>query len=215
MSIRIDVVSDTVCPWCFVGKRRLEQAMAKRPEIDFDVHWHPFQLNENVPEDGVDRDTFYREKFGGHAQVKGITEQLTAVGKTMDIDFDFAAIKVQPNTRLSHVLIDLAEGEAQSAVKENLLSAFFEHGKDIGNQDVLVDIGQQAGLSEDMVRRGLQDPGLLKNVEDRSLAARSMGISGVPTFIFNRSQGFSGAQDEQHFLTIFDQLEKQPGPTPP
>ncbi len=204
--MRIDIVSDTVCPWCFVGKRRMERAMEQRPDLEFDVHWHPFQLNENVPLEGVDRKTFYREKFGGDERVRAITRQLCEIGATLDIQFDFDGVKVQPNTRLSHCLIDLAEGPKQSDVKEAVLSAFFEQGLDIGDPEVLTRLGAAAGLEPDLVRAQLNDPQRGARIEERARAARSMGISGVPTFILNRSQGFSGAQEEQLFLDLFDEL---------
>ena len=211
--MRIDIVSDTVCPWCFVGKRRLERAMAMRPHLDFEVHWHPFQLNPDVPDQGVDRETYYKEKFGGPEKVAAITEQLATVGAELNIDFDFAAVKVQPNTRLSHCLIALAEGPNQSAVKEAILSAFFENGKDIGDLNVLCKIANDAGFDADQVRSLLASEQLLTQVTERADMARSAGISGVPTFIFDSEQGFSGAQPEQVFLEVFDQLAADPHAT--
>lgn len=204
--MRIDIVSDTVCPWCFVGKRRLERAMAMRPELNFEVFWHPFQLNPDVPEQGVDRDTYYKEKFGGDEKVAAITSQLADVGRELDIQFDFDAVKVQPNTRLSHCLIAIAQGPQQSAVKEAVLSAFFEQGKNIGDPEVLFEIAREAGLDEDRVRTVLASDELNTQVGERAEMARASGISGVPTFIFDSAQGFSGAQPEDAFVEIFDQL---------
>jgi predicted DsbA family dithiol-disulfide isomerase len=212
--MRIDIVSDTVCPWCFVGKRRLERAMAQRPKLEFEVHWHPFQLNPDVPAGGVDRDTYYAEKFGGRERVAAITEQLAAVGAELDIHFDFDAVKIQPNTRLSHGLIAIAEGPRQSAVKEAILSAFFEQGRDIGNLEVLVTIAHDAGLDADQARAQLCADALKAQIAERAEMARSAGISGVPTFIFDGSQGLSGAQPEHVFLEVFDQLTRNGNPDP-
>jgi predicted DsbA family dithiol-disulfide isomerase len=205
--MRIDIVSDTVCPWCFVGKRRLERAMAMRPDIDFEVFWHPFQLNPDVPDAGVDRDTYYQEKFGGPEKVAAITAQLSDVGRELDIRFNFDAVKVQPNTRLSHCLIAMAQGPQQSAVKEAVLSAFFEQGKDIGDPEVLLGIARDTGLDEDRVRLLLDSEELKTQVGERADMARSSGISGVPTFIFDSAEGFSGAQPEEVFVELFDKLQ--------
>lgn len=204
--MRIDIVSDTVCPWCFVGKRRLERAIAQRPELDFEIHWHPFQLNPDLPEEGVDRQSYYRQKFGDGERVAAITEQLTAIGQELSIQFDFDAVKVQPNTRLSHCLITLAEGPRQSTVKEAILSAFFEQGLDIGNPDVLCDIARDAGLDETQVREMLASEELKSAVGQRAEMAASSGITGVPTFIFDGTEGFSGAQSENVFVEVFDRL---------
>ena len=203
--MRIYVVSDTVCPLCFVGKRRLESAMAQRPEMDFEVHWHPFQLNPDVPSEGVDRATYYAEKFGTGGRIEAMVEQLETIGSELGINFDFSAIKTQPNTRLSHCFISAFEGETQSAVKEAVLSAFFEQGRDIGKREVLLEIAAELGVDEALATASLADAALQAAVADRSEQARASGINGVPTFIFDQLHGFSGAQEEATFLQMFDQ----------
>ena len=203
--MRIDVVSDTVCPWCFVGKRRLERAMTLRPELDFEVHWHPFQLNPDVPSEGVDRKTYYAEKFGTGGRIEAMVGQLKSIGTQLGINFDFEAIKTQPNTRLSHCFISAFEGDTQSAVKEGVLSAFFEQGRDIGDREVLIDIATQLGVDTQLASAALDDSALQAAVSERSEQARAHGINGVPTFIFDQLRGFSGAQDETAFLQMFDQ----------
>lgn len=204
--MRIDVISDTVCPWCYVGKRKMERALALRPEIDFDIHWHPFQLAPDVPDAGVDRQSYYREKFGDGGRIEAMTKRLAEVGKSLGIQFAFDDIAVQPNTRRSHALIALAEGPQQDAVKEAILSAFFEQGLDIGDRDVLVRIGEASGLDGRAVRAALDDAEGLAAVTQHAQAAREMGVSGVPTFIFEQQQAFSGAQDEALFLQVIDEL---------
>jgi predicted DsbA family dithiol-disulfide isomerase len=203
--MRIDVVSDTVCPWCFVGKRRLERAIALRPELAFEVHWHPFQLNPDVPSEGVDRKTYYAEKFGSGGRIEAMVEQLKTIGTELEINFDFEAIQTQPNTRLSHSLISAFEGPSQNAVKEGVLTAFFEQGRDIGSRDVLLDVAAELALDADLARAALDDPALQAAVAERSEQARANGINGVPTFIFDQLTGFSGAQEETSFLQMFDQ----------
>ena len=203
--MRIDVISDTVCPWCFVGKRRLERAMDLRPELDFEVHWHPFQLNPDVPSEGVDRATYYAEKFGSGGRIESMVEQLKSIGTELGINFDFEAIKIQPNTRLSHCFISAFEGDTQSAVKEAVLSAFFEQGRDIGDRDVLMDIATQLGVDTQLASAALDDSVLQAAVAEQSEQARANGINGVPTFIFDQLRGFSGAQEETTFLQMFDQ----------
>lgn len=203
--MRIDVVSDTVCPWCFVGKRRLERAIALRPESDFEVHWHPFQLNPDVPSEGVDRKAYYAEKFGTGGRIEAMVGQLNSIGTELGIHFDFEAIETQPNTRLSHCFISAFEGPTQSAVKEAVLSAFFEQGRDIGNRDVLMEVADQLELDADLASAALDDSALRAAVGERSEQARANGISGVPTFIFDQLRGFSGAQEETTFLQMFDE----------
>lgn len=204
--MRIDVISDTVCPWCYVGKRKMERALAQRPDIDFEIHWHPFQLAPEVPDDGVDRQTYYREKFGNTGRMEEMVQRLIEAGETLGIQFAFDNIAIQPNTRRSHALIALAEGDQQDAVKEAILSAFFEQGHDIGDRDVLVQIGEAAGLDGAAVRAALDDEEGLASVDRHAQAARGMGVSGVPTFIFDQQQAFSGAQDEALFLQVIDEL---------
>ncbi len=203
--MRIDVVSDTVCPWCFVGKRRLERAMALRPESDFEVHWHPFQLNPDVPSAGVDRKTYYAQKFGDDGRIQAMVEQLKGIGADLDIAFDFEAIKIQPNTRLSHCLISAFEGATQNAVQERVLRAFFEEGRDIGSRDVLIEIAAELHVDTALASAAIDDAALQAAVAERSEQARVNGINGVPTFIFDQRRGFSGAQDEATFLQMFDQ----------
>ncbi len=205
--MQIDVVSDTVCPWCFVGKRRLERAMAIRSELNFDVRWHPFQLNPDVPMEGVDRETYYREKFGDGSRIKAMVDQLKRVGDELEIAFDFEAIKIQPNTQLSHCLISVAQGPAQSTVKEGILSAFFEQGRDIGSADVLLQVAAEVGIDANLAAAAMEDPALGKAVSTGSEQARNMGINGVPTFVFEQTSGFSGAQGEAAFLEAFDEFE--------
>jgi len=203
--MRIDVVSDTVCPWCFVGKRRLERAIALRPELAFEVHWHPFQLNPDVPTEGVDRKAYYAEKFGSSGRIEAMVEQLNTIGTELGINFDFKAIQMQPNTGLSHSLISAFEGPSQNAVKEGVLAAFFEQGRDIGSRDVLLELAAELEMDMDLARAALDDPALQAAVAERSEQARTNGINGVPTFIFDQLRGFSGAQEETTFLQMFDQ----------
>ena len=207
--MRIDVVSDTVCPWCFVGKRRLERAIAQRPELDFEIHWHPFQLNPDVAEAGVDRKSYYHDKFGDSERIAAMTSRLSTLGEALDIHFDFDAIEVQPNTQASHCLLALAEGPGQNDVKEAILSAFFEHGLDIGNVDVLCDIAESAGMDAAAVRDALENKRMQPQVTQRAESARSMGISGVPTFVFDGKHAISGAQEETVFVEVFDRLSAE------
>ena len=206
--MQIDVVSDTVCPWCFVGKRRLDRAMVLRPELSFAVRWHPFQLNPDAPMQGVDRETYYREKFGDGSRIKKMVDQLKGIGDELEIAFDFDAIKIQPNTQLSHCLISTVEGPDQSALKEGILSAFFEQGRDIGSAEVLLQIAAEVGVDANLASAAVTDLALREAVGAGSEKARSMGINGVPTFIFEQTSGFSGAQEEAAFLQAFDEVEK-------
>ena len=152
--------------------------------------------------------TYYREKFGDGGRIEAMVEQLQRIGDDLAIAFDFDAIKIQPNTQLSHCLIAAFSGAEQSAIKEGVLSAFFEQGRDIGSTDVLKAIAAEAGVDESLADAALSDLGLRQAVRAGAEQARSMGINGVPTFIFEQTSGFSGAQEEAAFLQAFDELAR-------
>ncbi len=207
MNIRIDVVSDTVCPWCYVGKRTLDLVIADRPDLDFEVHWHPFQLNPDVPDAGVDRQTYWKEKFGDSDRMEAMVENLRERGSRIDIDFQFDRISVQPNTLRSHVLIALAaEHGVQHAVKESILAAFFEEGQDIGDIDVLAELGERSGLPRSKVIAALNDSELLDQTQAAAESARQAGITGVPSFIFNSRHLVPGAIEAPALASLIDQV---------
>lgn len=200
--IVIDVVSDVVCPWCYIGKRRLEAAIAQLresdPDLPFAIRWHPFQLNPDLPPEGVDRKAYLEAKFGGPDRAKQIYERVTAAGRTVDIPFAFDAIARQPNTLDAHRLVAWAqsrnEGDADALV-EGLFRANFLEGRYVGDRDELADIAVAAGYDPDDARAFLASDELRDAVAQADVRAREMGIGGVPFFIFDGKTAVSGAQE--------------------
>lgn len=200
MTVQIEVVSDVVCPWCFIGKRRLEAALrALREATDAPsvaVAWRPFQLNPDLPDEGMDREAYVRRKFGANAgQVYG---RVSAVGREVGIDFDFTAIRRQPNTLAAHQLIALAGSAGrQDAMVERLFRAYFLEAADLTQSQVLVDLAVQAGLEREVVEADLADSARNWAVANEEQAARAMGVEGVPFFVFDRRLAVSGAQEPE------------------
>jgi predicted DsbA family dithiol-disulfide isomerase len=205
--VHVDIYSDTVCPWCFLGKRRLELAMAARPQYEVHITWRPFELNPEVPVEGVDLPTFNAAKAVDVERAAETNAELLRLGEASGIDFRFDLITRVPNTRRSHLLIALAARSGlQGAVKDRIMRAYFEEGCDIGDPDELVRLGAEAGLAEGAARNAL----ILRIGQDGVVAAERhaqvLGITGVPTFIFDGTYTISGAQEVQIFARVFDQV---------
>ncbi len=216
--ITVDIVSDTVCPWCYIGKRRLEQALAQRPvDIDIHVSWRPFQLNPDIPAEGRDRRVYLAAKFGGDEQAKRIYQTIRDAGNSVGLDFDFEAMDRQPNTVNSHRLIDRAgQLGMQDIIVERLFQAFFMDGRDIGDIKTLADIANDASLDIDETLEYLESDEDVERIHKEDLVARQMGIQGVPCFIINRKYNISGAQDPGVFLSAFEQvMTEEDDPTKP
>lgn len=211
-ALTVDVVSDVVCPWCYIGKRRLEEALAQlrvaEPELPVAVRWHPFQLNPDLPPQGTDRQEYLERKFGGPERAKEIYARVEAAGKTVDIPFAFAAIERQPNTLAAHRLIAWAqsrhEGDADALV-ELLFTAYFIDGLFLGDHEVLVARAAAAGFDPDDARAFLASDALAVEVTEADRRAREMGVSGVPFFIFEGRTAVSGAQDAATLLDAIRQ----------
>jgi len=206
--ISIDIGSDTVCPWCFVGKRRLEQALAQMddaPEVA--IAWRPFQLNPDMPREGADRKTHLRAKFGGDASFKQMYDAIVEAGKSVEIPFAFDKVERTPNTIDSHRLIDRAGKTGhQDAVVEALFRTYFLEGRDIGDIDVLVEIASSAGLDADEIRAYLESDDDIERIRAEDRSAREMGVQGVPCFIINQKYAVSGAQEPAAFLQVFERI---------
>jgi predicted DsbA family dithiol-disulfide isomerase len=214
MSLSIDIVSDVVCPWCFVGKRRLEAALAlyrarnpgaPEPEVVF----HPFELNPDVPPEGIARAEYVEKKFGpggyrGHAR-------LEHAGAPLGIAFAFDKIQRQPNTLAAHALIEWAKRRGvQPAVKEALMQAFFVDGLDLTDNATLVRVAVAAGLERPEAEAAVADVELRALVAAQEEQARAMGVQGVPFFIFNRRLAVEGAQPPDVLLEAMLEAERQP-----
>jgi predicted DsbA family dithiol-disulfide isomerase len=206
--MQIDVISDPVCPWCFIAKRRLARAMAQRPQIDFDVKWRPYRLDPTLPREGMDRQVYMRLKFGEDPmKVVEMHKLIAAEGAKDGIEFDFAAITRRPDTLDAHRLIRWAEAVgSQDDVVERLFIAYFENGEDIGDIRVLSDIADLCGMD------GLEVAGLLEGDTDLGLVtredqiAREMGVTGVPAMIFGGRLAVSGAREPEVLLSVIDRV---------
>jgi predicted DsbA family dithiol-disulfide isomerase len=205
--MRIDIYSDTICPWCYLGKRRFDLAVAARPQYEPVIAWRPFELNPDVPVEGVDRETFMAAKMPDQTRLEAAHVELERQGEASGIRFRFDLISRIPNTRRSHLLIaHAARRGLQSPVKDRLMRAYFEEGIDIGELDELVRLGAEAGLSAAEARNAL----ILRVGQDGVVAAERhasvLGITGVPTYIFDGQYTISGAQEVGIFARVFDQV---------
>ncbi|MBN9545114.1 MAG: DsbA family oxidoreductase [Alphaproteobacteria bacterium] len=203
--MQIDFISDTVCPWCFIGKRRLARAIAMRPAISFDVRYRPYRLDPSLPRGGMDRAAYMAAKFGKNGGVEEAQKVIAAEGAKEGIEFDFAAIRRAPNTLDSHRLIRWAAlTGAQDEVVERLFAAYFENGEDIGDIRVLADIADVSGMDGAQVADMLESDQDLALVEREDQLAREMGVTGVPAMIFANKVAVSGAREPQVLTMVID-----------
>jgi predicted DsbA family dithiol-disulfide isomerase len=205
--MRIDIFSDTVCPWCFIGKRRFELALRQRPQYEPRVIWRPFELNPEMPWEGVERAGYLAARVGDAARVAAMEETLAQQGELVGIGFRFDLIKRIPNTRRSHLLIaHAARRGRQATIKDRIMQAYFEEGIDIGEVEELVRLGVSGGLSERETRSAL----VLREGQDGIVAAERhasvLGMTGVPTYIFDGQYTISGAQEPSTLALILDQV---------
>ena len=215
--MNIDIISDVVCPWCYIGKRQIEAALslyaqqnpgAEQPRIN----WRPFQLNPQLPAEGMSRQDYVTQKFGA-ARGKDVYARVAAVGMQHGIAFAFERITRQPNTVAVHSLIALAAAGGadsdglQGRVKEAFLHAYFINGVDLTDTENLIAIATAAGLDRDRVERCLSDPASRQAVEQEDRRARAMGVEGVPFFIFDGKLAVSGAQGAEALLDAMRQAE--------
>ncbi len=213
--MNVDIWSDIACPWCFIGKRRFEKALADFPHRDqVNVRWHSYQLDPTLPEhyDGSELDYLATVKRMDRGQVRQMLDQVTATAAGEGLDYDFERLVVA-NSFAAHELLHLAkEHGAAEVVKESLLSAHFEHGEDIGSRDVLVRVGVDAGLDADEINAALDSRRYRDAVNDDIRQARTLGIQGVPFFVIENTWGISGAQPSQLFTQALDQAWRESNP---
>ena len=214
--MQIDVISDTVCPWCFIGKRRLQRAMEMRPGIAFDVKWRPYQLDITVPRGGMDRQAYMRMKFGEDPnKIVEMYKLIAAEGAKDGIEFDFTSIQRRPNTLDSHRLIRWAEGHGvQDEVVERLFIAYFENGEDTGDVRVLADIADISGMDGVVTAQMLEEGTDLELVAREDQIAREMGVTGVPAMIFGGKLAVSGAREPQVLVSVIDRVMEMSGGEP-
>jgi predicted DsbA family dithiol-disulfide isomerase len=211
MTVQIELISDVVCPWCFIGKRRLEQALARLREMpaapDVNVAWLPFQLNPDLPETGIDRADYLRRKFG-HAAPQ-IYARMAGAGRSVGIAFAFDAIARQPNTVAAHQLIALAGSAGrQDQMVETLFRAYFLEGADLTQRATLIALAQRSGIDPARAAACLDDPLQRQAVLDAERDGRELGVEGVPLFLFNRRLAVSGAHEPQVLLGAIEQAAR-------
>ena len=194
-SFVLEVVSDTICPWCYVGKRHLDAALAEiGDDVPLAIRWRPFQLNPDMPREGMDRRTYRAQKFGSWERSQALDAKVTAAGDAAGIVFHHDRMTRTPNTLASHVLVRLAgEQGVQDAVIEALFQAYFTDGRDVGDGAVLAEIGAACGLDRDAVDAALADDGLRAAVQEEARAFAQAGVTGVPTLLLNRFVLATGA----------------------
>jgi len=211
--INIDVISDTVCPWCFIGKRKLELALSRRQIFEYQIYWRPFQLNPEMPEAGMEREQYLEMKFGSIERGLRAQQTMREAGMNVGLDFRFDLMERQPNTLKSHKLIRWAfAANCQDKVVELLFQRYFLAGHDIGDDQILIDIAQTVGMDGELVREQLLDDTDQELLRQEENIARKTGITNVPCFIINEQYAVSGAQNPSVLVTIFDLASKEEAP---
>jgi predicted DsbA family dithiol-disulfide isomerase len=207
-SLTIDIVSDLVCPWCYIGKRHLEQALANMGEAAPTpvIRWHPFQLNPDLAREGMSRKQYVENKFGGPARAAQVYERVRLAGEGAGLTLRFDKIERQPNTLAGHALVAYAqEHGAGDAVVEALFKAYFVEGVYIGDAETLTTIAVENGLQRDRVEAVLNDTQTLENIAAQDQSVRAQGISGVPFFVVNQKYALSGAQPPEAIQRAIEQ----------
>lgn len=213
VSVNIDVVSDVMCPWCYIGKRRLEAALADLPgDLHVDVHWRPYQLDSTLPKEGKDRKLYLSEKFGGEERAAAFYGTIVEAGHVESIPFDFDGIAVSPNTLDAHRLIRWSATEApgvQDRLVEVLFRAYFTEGKNIGDNAVLLDAAEEAGMDRAIAETLLLGDADRTEVEGEIETARNMGVTGVPCFILDNKYAVMGAQSAEVLANAIREVGSQ------
>jgi predicted DsbA family dithiol-disulfide isomerase len=203
--VRIDVVSDVVCPWCFIGKRRLEKALSLKPDIPVEVHWHPYFLNDWIPREGIAREEYLTTKFGSVDRYKGIAQRVAVAAAEEGLTYAVDKMKRQPNTTDCHRLIRWADGIGKAAeMKQKLMDLYFTEGADLSDRAVLVQAAADIGLNADDLSKALASDQDVEQVEREAQSAKEAGIEGVPCFIFGGKFAVSGAQAPEYLAEAIE-----------
>ena len=208
--IKLDIMSDPICPWCFIGKAYLDKALSAHPNHPFLIEWHPFQLNPDMPANGMGRREYLEGKFGGKEAAVRAYAPVVESAKTAGVAIDFEGMKRTPNTINAHRLIHWAGIEGrQTAAVSALFKAYFTDAHDIGDPDVLIDIAKSVEMNGDVVKRLLDSDEDLKLIQDRDKHSRKMGINSVPTFIIANQHAVPGAQPPELWAQVIADLAAQ------
>jgi len=209
----LDVLSDPICPWCYIGKAKLDAALGDAPDAALDIHWRVYQLNPDMPEEGMDRTAYLENKFGGPEGARSVYGRIEQAVRDSGLPLDFGKIQRTPNTLDAHRLIRWARTTgAQNAVVDSLFAAYFVNGVDIGDRDALIAIGSEQGMDVDLLRRLYAEDADRALLLNEDALAREMGVSGVPCFVLDETYALVGAQETATWREVFDRLAK--GQTP-
>jgi predicted DsbA family dithiol-disulfide isomerase len=205
--MRLDILSDPICPWCYIGKKNLEDAMSQRSNHPFEIQWHPFQLNPDMPKAGMDRREYLETKFGGQKGAIDVYGQIDRHAQSVGLNLDFGAIKRTPNTLDAHRLIHWSgfEGKQYDTV-DALFQAYFLEGRDIGESEVLADIADAVGLDASAILKMLNSDTDLASISERDSESRKMGVNSVPTFIVGGQHAVPGAQPTDLWIKVIDEV---------
>ena len=207
--INIKVISDTICPWCYIGKKQLEKAINKIDNIEFDISYKPFQLDPTMPTDGVDRKRYIDRKFGEDT-AKEVGNKIREAGKIVGIEFNYENIIKTPNTLNSHRILKWAEKESkQEEALELLFYSYFTEGRDIGNNEELVKIAKKLGLNPKKIEKNLVSDIDIKEIELEEWSYRDLGIAGVPTYILEDNMIITGSQSSETFVNVFNKINSR------
>jgi predicted DsbA family dithiol-disulfide isomerase len=210
--VKIEVWSDVVCPWCYIGLKRLQKALAVRPDLSVEVQFQPFELNPDMPDSGMDRREYLQIKFGDPDRFQGMQGRMQAIAGELGIEYHPGRQTRMPSTRRAHMLLAASAGlGVQMPLKEALLRAYFAEGRDIGAPQVLEELAAPLGIDASQVQKILSDAELRSAVGRHAEEARRMGVNGVPTFVFDRRLGFSGAQEVPVFTQALEQAAAMAG----
>lgn len=205
--IRLDIFSDPVCPWCYVGKANLDKALGQHPDHPFQIQWHPFQLNPEMPPEGVTKRAYLEEKFGGKTRVDAVHDLLREAARSAGVDMDPDKPRRMPNTLNAHRLIHWAGIEGvQQAVVDAMMRAYWVEGRDIGDLDTLADIAFESGMDRDATLRLLQSDADADDIQARDQDARHKGVNSVPTFLIAQQYVVSGAQPPETWEKVIAEL---------
>ncbi|MEP4198155.1 MAG: DsbA family oxidoreductase [Aliishimia sp.] len=208
--IKLDIMSDPICPWCYIGKTHLDKALAERSDHPFTIEWHPFQLNPDMPADGMDRRAYLEGKFGGKDGAVRAYAPVVENAQAAGLNINFEGIKRTPNTLNAHRLIHWAGIERkQTEIVDALFQAYFVDGRDIGDTEVLADLADSVGMDAAVVSRLLASDSDRSDISDRDAHSRKMGISSVPTFIVAQQHAVPGAQPPELWTKVINELLAQ------
>jgi predicted DsbA family dithiol-disulfide isomerase len=205
--VTLDIISDPICPWCYIGKAKLDRALEAAGDSPFDIHWRPFQLNPDMPSEGMDRRDYLEAKFGGEAGASRVYAAIAKAAAEAGLEIDFERIGRTPSTLDAHRLIRWARTTGnQSAVVSQLFRRYFREGQDISDRSILADVAESAGMERAVAEHLLDSDADLAETRAEDVAAREMGVSGVPTFIVGGRHVLQGAQEAQTWARVIEEL---------